>query len=68
MPSMMLCHLASASVRAKSRDSTRPCRALTFAQQFGDASDQAAFGAQHFLVELGDLGLGAGEIAMMASA
>ncbi len=58
VPSTMLCHLASASVpREVVRQHPAPPRA-DFAQQFGDAPDQPALGAQHFLVELGDLGFG----------
>ena len=57
VPSTMLCHLASASVRAKSRDSTRPRRVADLAQQFGDAPDQPALGTQHLLVDIGDLPL-----------
>ena len=57
VPSTMLCHFASVSVRAKSRDEHMTAARADLAQQFGDALDQPALGAEHLLVDLGDLTL-----------
>ena len=57
VPSTMLCHLASVSVRAKSRDEDTAPPLADLAQQFRDALDQAALRTQHLLVDVGYLPL-----------
>ena len=57
VPSTMLCHFASVSVLANSRDENAAPPVADFAQQLRDALDQASLRTQHLLVDVGYLPL-----------